>query len=334
MEEMFLGTTTAKGAQELTEIATNNSTKENIDLALSKMWVALQKTSDVLDYTKTSFSDPTFGKTILDTDKTTIATDSGEINTVFLNVTNAQIEVANQKITNQININNAKNTLNKAQADYDKLIAKPREVDIAVYQADVDKYKANLTEYVTKLRDASIIAPFDGIIAKIDAKIGELVNTEKIIVTLINPRGLQIEIDVPETDISKISMGNSVQITLDALPEEIFEGQILEMDSGKTVIEGVVYYKIKILFEGNENKIKSGMSGDATIQTEKKENVLNIPQRAIISKNGKKFVRILDGKDIVEKEITTGLRGNKGEIEVLNGLSEGEEIITYFKNGK
>jgi len=129
-------------------------------------------------------------------------------------------------------------------------------------------------------------------------------------------------------------MGNSVQITLDALPEEIFEGQILEMDSGKTVIEGVVYYKIKILFEGNENKIKSGMSGDATIQTEKKENVLNIPQRAIISKNGKKFVRILDGKDIVEKEITTGLRGNKGEIEVLNGLSEGEEIITYFKNGK
>jgi HlyD family secretion protein len=334
MEEVFLNTTNSTGAQELTEIAINNPTKENIDLALSRMWIALQKTSDVLDYTKTSFSDSSFGKTVSDTDKTTVTTDAGEVNAVFLNVTNAQIEIANQKITNQININSADNAYNKAKVDFEKLIAKPREVDIAVYQADVDRYKANLTEYATKLRDASIIAPFDGVIAKIDAKIGELINTEKIIITLINPKGLQIKIDVPETDISKVNMDNPVEITLDAISEEFYSGQIIEMDSGKTVIDGVVYYKIKILFEGDDTKIKSGMSGDATIQTEKKENVLNIPQRAVISKNGKKFVRILDGKNIIEKEITTGLRGSSGEVEILSGLTEGEEIITYMKNGK
>ena len=336
IEEAFLGipSTGVKGAQELTEIAVNDSTKTNIDSALSKMWIALQKTSDVLDYTKTSFSDPTFGKTVSDTDKTTVTTDAGEINVVFLNITNSQTEIANQKITNQININTAENTYNKALADYQELVAPPREVDIAVYQADVDKYSANVAEYANKLRDASIIAPFDGVVAKIDGKIGELVNTEKIIVTLVNPQGLQIEIDVPETDISKVSIDDPVQITLDALPEETFDGQIVEIDSGKTVIEGVVYYRIKILFTGDNTKIKSGMSGDATIQTDKKENVLNVPQRAVVSKNGKKFVRILDGKNIIEKEITTGLRGNKGEIEILSGLSEGEEIITYLKNGK
>jgi RND family efflux transporter MFP subunit len=333
-EEAFLGTTSLTGARELTEIAINNPTRENIDLALSKIWTALQKTSDVLDYAKTSFSDSSFGKTVSDTDKTTINTDSSEINTVFLNITNAQIEIANQKIANQININSAESTLNKAQADYDKLIANPREVDIAVYQADVDRYKANVNEYATKLRDASIVAPFDGIVAKIDARIGETINTDKIIVTLISPQGLQIEIDVPETDISKIDTDDSVVVSLDALPEETFTGQIIEIDSGKTVIEGVVYYKIKILFESDDNKIKSGMSGDATIQTDKKESVLNVPQRAVLSKNGKKFVRILDGKNIIEKEITTGLRGSEGEIEILSGLTEGEEIITYFKNGK
>ena len=75
------------------------------------------------------------------------------------------------------------------------------------------------------------------------------------------------------------------------------------------------------------------MSGDATIQTEKKENVLNIPQRAVVSKNSNKYVRILDGKNIVEKEIVTGLRGSQGEIEIISGLVEGEEIITYLKNG-
>lgn len=333
-EEVFLGTTIFNGAQKLTEIAIGNPTKENIDSALSKMWTALQKTSDVLDYSKTSFSDPTFSKTVLDVDKTKITVDAGEINTVFLNIANAQIEIANQKVVNQININNAENTFNKTQVDYNKLIAKPREVDIAIYQADVDRCNANVNEYATKLRDASIIAPFDGIIAKIDVKIGEVVNMDEIVVTLINPQGLQIEVDVPETDISKIRTDNSAKIILDALSEESYSGEIIEMDSGKTLIDGVVYYKIKILFEGDSQKIKSGMSGEVVIQTEKKENVLNIPQRAVISKNGKKFVKILEGKNIIEKEITTGLRGSQGEIEVINGLIEGEEIITYFKNGK
>ncbi len=320
-------------AQKLTEDATDDPIKENINSALSKMWTVLQKTSEVLDYARTSMSDPSFRYSVASADKTTITTDAGEINTVFLNISNSQIEIANQKITNQVNINTAENTYNKAQADHNKLIAVPRGVDIAVYQADVDKYKANVTEYANKLRDASIIAPFDGVIAKIDTKIGELINTEKIIVILINPQGLQIEIDVPETDISKININNPVKITLDALPEEIFDGQIIEMDSGKTIIDGVIYYKIKILFEGDDTKIKSGMSGDATIQTEKKENVLNIPQRAVVSKNSNKYVRILDGKNIVEKEIVTGLRGSQGEIEIISGLVEGEEIITYLKNG-
>jgi HlyD family secretion protein len=221
-EEVFLGTTIFNGAQKLTEIAIGNPTKENIDSALSKMWTALQKTSDVLDYSKTSFSDPTFSKTVLDVDKTKITVDAGEINTVFLNIANAQIEIANQKVVNQININNAENTFNKTQVDYNKLIAKPREVDIAIYQADVDRCNANVNEYATKLRDASIIAPFDGIIAKIDVKIGEVVNMDKIVVTLINPQGLQIEVDVPETDISKIRTDNSAKIILDALSEESY----------------------------------------------------------------------------------------------------------------
>jgi len=319
------------GAQTLIENATDNPLRENIDSALSKMWTALQKTSDVLDYTKTSFSDSSFRYSVSATDKTIITTDSAEINSVFLNVSNSQTEIANQKITNQININSAENTYNKAQVDYDKLIATPRSVDVAVYQADVDRYRANLTEYADKLKDASIIAPFDGVIAKIDAKIGETINADQIVVTLISPKGFQIEADIPETDISKVNMNDPIKITLDAIQEEFYVGQIIEMDSGKTIIDGVVYYKIKVLFEGDNQKIKSGMSGDVTIQTDKKENVLNVPQRAVISKNGKKYVRILDGKNIIEKEVTTGLRGNNSEIEILSGLIEGEQIITYLK---
>ncbi|MCX6729971.1 MAG: hypothetical protein NT058_00500, partial [Candidatus Portnoybacteria bacterium] len=90
-------------AQKAIEDSTDDPTKENIDSALSKTWTALQKTSEVLDYVRTSMSDPSF-KSVDSTDKTTVTTDSGEINTVFLNISNSQTEIANQKITNQISI--------------------------------------------------------------------------------------------------------------------------------------------------------------------------------------------------------------------------------------
>jgi len=334
-EEAFLGILSTKGAQELAEIAVDNPTHENIDSALSKMWIALQKTSDALEYTKTAMSDPTIRSSVASADKTTINSDATDIDSAFTNINSSQTNIADQKITNQVNINTAESTYSKAKVDLDELKAPPRGVDIAVYQADVDKYRASLTEYADKLRDASIIAPFDGVVAKIDAKIGEVITAgEKTIVTLISPSGFQLELDVPETDISKISMDDPVIIAINAIQEITYPGQILEIESGKTIIDGVVYYKVIVLFEGDKQKIKSGMTGDATIQTDKKENVLNVPQRAIISKNGSKYIRVLESGNITERKVTTGLRGNKGEIEIISGLEEGEEIITFMKSGK
>ncbi|MBU4284829.1 efflux RND transporter periplasmic adaptor subunit [Patescibacteria group bacterium] len=332
-EEAYLGTSKIKGAKDYVDDSEINPTYSNIDAALDNMWLALQKITDALDYTKTAMSDPSTREKVSTTDRTTIDTNIVNLNAAVSNINTAKADIANQKVTNQININTVESAYNKAKVDLEKLQASPRVVDIAVYQADVDKYKANLAEYSKKLSDASIIAPFDGIIAKIDVRIGEVITVgEKVIVSLTNPEGLQIEIDIPETDISKVSMDDPVLIILDALPEESFLGQIIEIDSSKTIIDSVVYYKVKILFEGDEQKIKSGMSGEATIQAEKRDNVLNVPQRAVVSKNSKKFVRVLDGEEIVETEVTTGLRGNKGEIEILSGLSEGEKIITFMKN--
>lgn len=333
-EEAYLGTSAIKGAKDYVDDAEENPTHNNIDTALNEMWTALQKATDALDYAKTAMSDPLVREKVSATDRATIDTDITNITAAVSNINTAKADIANQKIANQVNINTAESTYNKAEVDLEELQTPPRLVDIAVYQADVDKYRANMTEYSKKLSDASIIAPFDGVVAKIDARIGEVITAgEKIITSLISPRGLQVEIDIPETDISKVSTNDPVFITLDAFPEESFAGQIIEIDSGKTIIEGVVYYKVKILFEGDEQKIKSGMSGDATIQVDKKENVLNVPQRAVVSKNGKKFVRVLDDEQITETEVTTGLRGNNGEIEISSGLKEGERIITFMKNG-
>lgn len=334
-EEAFVGNSANKGAQELVELALDDPTQINIDSALSGLWTALQKTIVLLDFAKTAASEPTFIGKVSSTDKSTITTDAGEVATAFINIINSQTDISNQKITNQVNINSAENTFKKAELDLEKLKAPPRDVDIAVYRADVERYKANFEEYSQKLNDASIIAPFDGEVAKIDGKIGEVVTAgTKTIITLLSPNNFEIKADIPETDIGEVSMDDEVEISIDALPEETYKGEILEIDPAETLIDGVVYYRVTILFDEPSQKIRSGMSGDVVIKTAVKENVLYVPQRAVITRNGDKMVRVLNGEEFQEFKIVTGLRGSDGEIEIISGLSEGQKIITYLKLSK
>jgi len=333
-EEAFLGVSGIQiGAQDLVETALEDPTQENIDAALTALLSTLQKTISLLDYAKTASSDPSLAADVSTTDKATITTDASEIATAFTGISSAQTDISNQKITNQININSADSALKKAQLELDELTSPKRDVDIAVYRAEVDRCKANFEEYSQKMDDASIVAPFDGQIAKIDGKIGEVITANsKNIITLLNPNGFQIKADIPETDIGEVALNNPVSIVLDAYPEETFIGQILEIDPAETTIDGVSYYQVRVLFTEPSGKLRSGMSGDVTMQTDKKENVLFVPQSAVITRNGNKLARILgDDNKISEVNVVPGLRGSNGDTEIIDGLSEGQKVITYLK---
>ena len=319
-------------AEELIDEALDDPTNEKIDSALTEIKSAAQKVIDALDYTKTAMTDPSIREDVSSTDRTTIDADITNVNTAHSNINSAQTDIANQKITNQVNINDAESTLKKAEADLEELKAPPRSVDIAIYQADVEKYRANMTEYNQKIKDASIIAPFAGVVAKIDGKIGEVVSAnDKVIISLISPGNFQIRADIPEADIRKLNINNLAEITLDAFPEQTWPGQVVEIEPGETLIERVVYYRVKILFGETGEKVKSGMSADVNIETDRKEDVLYVPYRAIVFKDDKKSVRVLEGKGFKQVEVETGLKGSKGEIEIINGLTEGQKVITYIK---
>lgn len=273
-----------------------------------------------------------YSRTQWDTDRDNIETGRIAINTAVSDTLSAQQVVASQKITNQTNINSAENTLAKAEADLEEKLAPPRGVDIAVYQAKVDKAKASMAELQQKLNDAVLEAPIDGIISKVNVKIGETVTVGgDTVVSLIGASKFQIDVDIPEADIGKVRLGNPVKISLDAFPEEAWPGQVAEMEPAETLIEGVVYYGVTVIFDKIDERVKSGMSADVTIETDRKENVISVPYRAIVYKEGKKMVRILEGKEMREVEVETGLKGSEGEIEIVSGINEGDKVVTFIK---
>jgi multidrug efflux pump subunit AcrA (membrane-fusion protein) len=77
------------------------------------------------------------------------------------------------------------------------------------------------------------------------------------------------------------------------------------------------------------------MTANVVITTAQKDNVLIMPSRAVVQKNGGgKFVRVLVNGVIQETQATTGLRGDEGMVEVLSGVKEGDEVVTFIKNKK
>jgi multidrug efflux pump subunit AcrA (membrane-fusion protein) len=140
----------------------------------------------------------------------------------------------------------------------------------------------------------------------------------------------EIDANIPEADIAKLKIGADANITFDAYGSDVvFKAKLITIDPAETIIDGVATYKSTFQFVDNDERIKSGMTASLTITGDRRDDVLRVPQRSVITKNGKKFVQVLEGETIVDKAVETGLRGSDGMIEILSGISEGENVVVF-----
>jgi len=219
-----------------------------------------------------------------------------------------------------------------AEAQLNQLKAGTRSQDINLAQAQVSQAQASLDLVKNQINNNTIKAPLDGTITKKNYEAGEQFSLSKPVFSLLGVNNFEIEIDVSEADITKVALNNPVEITLDAFGEDVkFFGKVNFIEPAETVIQDVIYYKVKINFDGQGKDVKSGMTANANITTAKKENVLIAPLRAVIEKtDGSKVARLLVGEEIKEVPVTLGLRGDDGLVEVLSGLNENDLVVTYI----
>ena len=223
----------------------------------------------------------------------------------------------------------------QAEASLSDTIATPRSVDLASYEAEVSRARAVLAATEARLSKAEIRSPIAGRVTDIVNEIGEQVIAASTVLTVqTTDEQFRISADVSEADIAKIEIDDPVVITFDAFGSDSeFMGVVQKIDPAEKIIEGVVYYKIEVYLNESVQLfiLKPGMSTDLVINTAELENTLTIPQRAVLKRGDLKIVRLLKGKDIEEVEVITGLRGDQGRVEVISGLSEGDEVIISIK---
>ncbi|MBU6390393.1 efflux RND transporter periplasmic adaptor subunit [Patescibacteria group bacterium] len=249
-------------------------------------------------------------------DKDALNTARTNINTAITSVTNQIQAIATQKIVVQTAKDNL--ALTKAPATPDVL---------AGALADVQSADANVKNAQAVLAQTYIVAPFTGVITRQDAKIGEIA-TAGTVLTALATDNFKVEAYIPEADIAKVAINNPAQITLDAYGNDtVFNAHVVAIDPAETVIDGVSTYKTTLLFDTPDPRIRSGMTANTTIITATHDNALTIPARAVYDKNGQKFVKATaDGKNFTDREVTVGIRGANGEVEILSGLSQGDQV--------
>lgn len=187
-----------------------------------------------------------------------------------------------------------------------------------------------------RLAKTALRSPIGGVVTAVDVDPGELALSGTPVVTVQTVDGqFEVVAHIAEADVSKVSLGDVADVTFDAFGERMaFPARVISIDPAQKLVEGVVYYEAKLALDpiGKEISLKPGMTADATITTERASGVLSVPQRAVLLKDGGNVVRVQTGETTFEERaVTTGLRGDGGRVQILNGLSDGETIVVSVK---
>ncbi len=253
------------------------------------------------------------------------------INARQATLNSAEAKIAQAVATHDYQLSQAQAAIETARAQYDLARASASNAEIAVAQAQVTQAQAALDALRSQMEDYQIIAPYSGDIAKVSVKANEAVAAGRPVVTLVGEGVYEVKVDISESDIAKLAFGNTALTTLDAYGDDVvFEGTVMSIDRAETIIQDVVYYKVTLSLDPLAYEVKNGMTANVDIATNQRDNVIVIPQRAVLSDEAGRYVRILmsDGS-VVRAMVTTGLRGDGGRIEITSGLAQGDEVIVF-----
>lgn len=296
--------------------------------------------NDTYDVMSVTINNSVYTTTVIEGLKTDVNTNTTSVNTAIsaihsdsANLRTRSLYYQTQFAAKQNSLDSAKVAMDLAQAKLNLKTAPPRDFEVAQAQANIKRAQATLNRYLSDFSETIIKAPVNGVITEVNFDAGEQTSLSTPVISMIGISNMQIEVDVPESDITKLEVGDQVEITLDAFSsDEKFMGTVTFIDPAATDIDGVVYYVTKVSFNEKNERIKSGMTADVTISTDSRQGVLLVPSRAVIYRDSGKYVQVLKNGLLSEKEVVTGLRGDGGLTEIVSGLSEGEEVVTFIKS--
>ena len=236
----------------------------------------------------------------------------------------------------------AKSDLDLAEATYKSDLAQ-----IAAAQGTINQAQATLNNNLTNLRYTKIVSPVDGIVVSRAVDVGQTVaasfQTPTLFQVAQDLTNMQIEVNVSEADIGKIKKGQEVEYTLDGYADSVFHGKVTEVRIAPTTVSNVVTYTVIVDVDNKDQKMIPGMTANASIITNKSENVICVPTDALKFTpkeitGGKKYKEqglwILRNNKPIRISIETGAKDSDRTEIISKELKENDRVIISKKGDK
>jgi len=198
----------------------------------------------------------------------------------------------------------------------------------ASYESAVKK----LDEFNSYIVGNDVIAEYSGVVTEVPLEEGDGVTRNTSLVTLYDASDVTMEITVSEDDYKAIDQDGEVNITYTAYPDVVYNGVISEVsDAAYDSSSGEVYYTITVTVQGDVSGLYEGMTGDVTCVTKETKEVTYVSNRAIFRDGTRSYVKVRDENgNIVEKDVTTGFSDGVN-VEITEGLSQGDTVLIESK---
>jgi HlyD family secretion protein len=254
----------------------------------------------------------------------------------------------------QSSLNYQESNFKRYQTLYDKGLVSADEFESACLQyqqakEQVAQSRESVQRAQTNLGYATITSPIDGVVLSKSVEEGQTVaasfNTPELFTIAQDLTNMRVIADIDEADIGGVKEGQRVAFTVDAFPEDTFEGNVTQVRQQATTESNVVTYEVVISAPNVDLKLKPGLTANVTIFTLEKNDVLTVPAKALrfqpneaLLKDGQTIedcegmrkVWTLEGNVFKAHKVETGTT-NGVMTEIIGGIAEGTEVLTDFE---
>ena len=280
------------------------------------------------------------GQVIAELDRTNLIS---ELNTAKANLASSESSMAYEKAN-----------YNRYKTLYDKGLVSADEYESALLsyrkaREDVSTKRESVNKAQTNLGYATITSPIDGVVLSKSVEEGQTVaasfNTPELFSIAQDLTDMRVIADIDEADIGGVKEGQRVSFTVDAFPDDHFEGQVTQVRQQATTESNVVTYEVVISAPNKDLKLKPGLTANVTIFTMEKNDVMSVPSKAlrfipteallekgqtISDCEGEHKLWTLEGNTFKAHKVEIGT-SNGMVTEIISGIPEGTEILTDFK---
>jgi HlyD family secretion protein len=250
----------------------------------------------------------------------------------------------------------AQRTLNNAYRDYQKgVLEAQKTLDTDTYYASVsseyysittasldndiqialDDYESaveKLEEFDSYVVDNKVLSEYSGVVTEVPLAASDTISQNTRLVTLYDQDEVTMDISISEDDYDIVDIDGQVNISFTAYPDTVYNGKITDVsDAEYDSSTGELYYTLTVTVQGDVSGLYEGMTGEITLVTKEIKEVTYVSNRAICRDGTRSYVKVRDENgNVIEKDVETGFSDGTN-VEIVEGLSEGDVVLIESK---